>query len=43
MTKAIIETGVFDKVSKTKKIRTIPTILHTEQFKGNQILKKASL
>ena len=43
LTKAIIETGVFDKVSTTTKIRTIPTNSYTEQLTGNQILKKVSL
>lgn len=43
LAKAIIETGVFDNVSTTTKIRTMPTNIYAEQLTNNQTLKKASL
>lgn len=43
LAKAIIETGVFDKVSTTTTIRTMPTNIYAEQLTNNQTLKKASL
>jgi hypothetical protein len=43
LTKAIIETGVFDKVSATTKIKTIPTNIYAEKLTNNQTLKKVSL
>jgi DNA (cytosine-5)-methyltransferase 1 len=43
LTKAIIETGVFDDVSTSTKIRTMSTNLYSEQLTNNQRLKKASL
>jgi DNA (cytosine-5)-methyltransferase 1 len=43
LTKTIIETGVFDKVSTTTKIRTMPANIYSEQLTNNQTLKKASL
>ena len=43
LAKAIIETGVFEKVSTTTKIRTMPTNLYAEKLTNNQTLKKASL
>jgi len=43
LTKAIIDTGVFDKVSTPTKIRTIATSLYTEQLANAQSFKKAGL
>lgn len=43
LTKAIIETGIFDKVSATTKIKTIPTNIYAEKLTNNQTLKKVSL
>ncbi len=43
LAKAIIETGVFDKVPTTTKIRTMPTNIYTKQLSNNQQFKKASL
>ena len=43
LAKAIIETGVFDKVLTTTKIRTITSNIYTKQLTNNQTLKKVSL
>ncbi len=43
LAKAIIETGVFDKVSTTTKIRKMTANIYAEQMANNQTLKKASL
>ena len=39
----LFEIGVFDKVSTTTKIRTIPINIYAEKLTNNQTLKKASL